>query len=618
MNKYAAIRHALVFLSILFNIATIGLVVLVHQCDVFLPPVGTSLQKFLPTFASLVGQIVVCTNAIAISSLVTAFTKKKISDQGVTFEEMNHLHSVANGKLPHSLTPIAFVAIVIMLAQGFFTTAIVNSVSPDIMNWGTTHSMPIIDLAMDTNQVNVTLVCSNGNGDINLYGYGTNCPLNNAYGVIYNVSPHPCVSFTTQNFTHTQAYIDSLGDKFPISSTRDGVSYPSTLLGISGSISTLSTRYARDVSGNPKRSVLPTDTFDFCVPKVNVTATCNPNLDNGQTAEVKLFEVPDKLGCNSIATFRIRNSDGSYVEHGYKFGPVYANGAISIFQDDDYENGETVITILSTGKYAENLSSPIIQCRICAHQYLLPIRIVGNNYVQTLPSLQCLPRPEPSPSSLLQVVRIAPMALVKSQGQDGRLDAISLISPQTRSTAGGTIRALELALERMASVGATEMYGLLDGISNITWPDTANYTFATRRYKLGVSGKYSPMFLLSPGILLFALLWGWAWVGFAKGVDGGFNPLHPSCTAAAGMKREILVAEVVGTKDADEDELDELDVIVKYGYVDGTRLGLEASGGQPTYSRVYKDFPPGSPIPTPSFNNPEQSLYSAPAFPHPH
>ncbi|KAF8329353.1 uncharacterized protein EI90DRAFT_3125143 [Cantharellus anzutake] len=601
MNKYAATRHAWVFLSVLFNIATIGLVVLVHQCDVFLPPVGTSLQKFLPTFASLVGQIVVCTNAIAISSLVTAFTKKKISDRGITFEEMNHLHSVANGKLPHSLAPIAFVAIVIMLAQGFFTSAIVNSVSPDIMNWGTTHSMPIIDLAMDTNQVNVT--CSYGNGDINLYGYGTNCPLNNAYGVIYN------------------AYIDSLGDKFPISSTRDGVSYPSTLLGISGSISTLSTRYARDVSGNPKRSVLPTDTFDSCVPKVNVTATCNPNLDNGQTAEVGLLDVPDKLGCNSIATFRIRNSDGSYVEHGYKFGPVYANGAISIFQDDDYQNGETVVTILSTGKYAENLSSPIIQCRVCAHQYLIPIRIVGNNYVQTLPSLQCPPRSEPSPSSLLQVVRIAPMALVKSQGQDGRLDAISLISPQTRSTPGGTIRALELALERMASVGATEMYGLLDGISNITWPNTTDYTFATRRYKLGVSGKYSLMFLLSPGILLFALLWGWGWVGFEKGVDGGFNPLHPSCTAAAGMKREILAAEVAGTKDADADELEELDVIVKYGYVDGTRLGLEASGGQPTYSkylRVYKDSPTASPIPTPSFSSPDQQLYSAPAFPHPH
>jgi hypothetical protein len=61
---------------------------------------------------------------------------------------------------------------------------------------------------------------------------------------------------------------------------------------------------------------------------------------------VQSLDVPGKLGLNSIATFRIRNSDGSYVEPGYKFAPVYANGAISIFQDDDLQNGETVVTIL--------------------------------------------------------------------------------------------------------------------------------------------------------------------------------------------------------------------------------------------------------------------------------
>ncbi|KAF8329357.1 uncharacterized protein EI90DRAFT_3125146 [Cantharellus anzutake] len=606
MNRYAASRHAWVFLSIVFDLSAIGLVVLVHQRDVLLPlprnSAEATLQSLLPTFASFVGHILVVINAIAISSLVTAFTKKKISDRGITFKEMNHLHSVANGNLPHSLTLVAFIAIAIKLAQSFFASAIVYSLSPDLMNRGTTHSMPIVDLAIDTNQVKVN--CSYGNGDVNLYGYGPNCPLNNAYGVIYN------------------AYIDSLGDTFLVNSTRDGVSYPSTLLGISGSISTLSTRYARDVSGNPKRTVLPTDTFDSCVPRVNVTATCNSSLDNGQTAEFGSLNVATNSGGpNSIATFRIRNSDGSH--GGYQYAPVYANGAISIFQDDDVQNGETVVTILSTGKYAENLSSPTIQCRVSAYQYLLPIRIVGNTYVQPLPSLQCPSIPEPPPSTLLQVVRIAPMALVKSQGQDGKLEAISLISSERRSTPGGTTKALELALKQMASVGATEMYGVLDSLSNITWPGTMDYTFATQGYKLGISGNYSLIFLLSPVTLLLALLWGWVWVGFRNGVDGGFNPLHPSCTAAAGMKREVLVAEIADTKDADQHGLDELDVTVKYGYVNGTRLGLEVPGGQPAYSEYvrvseYKDSPIASPIPTLGFNSPEQPLYSAPTFPHPH
>ena len=105
MNRFAATRHAWVFLSILFDLAAIGLVVLVHQRDVLLPlprnSAEATLQSLLPTFASFVGQILVVINAIAISSLVTAFTKKKISDRGITFKEMNHLHSV--GERSHSL-----------------------------------------------------------------------------------------------------------------------------------------------------------------------------------------------------------------------------------------------------------------------------------------------------------------------------------------------------------------------------------------------------------------------------------------------------------------------------------------------------------------------------------
>ena len=172
------------------------------------------------------------------------------------------------------------------------------------------------------------------------------------------------------------------------------------------------------------------------------------------------------------------------------------------------------------------------------------------------------------------MVRIAPLGLVKAQGQDGKLEAIAYIPSVMSQRNGGTIQAIAVALERMASVGATEMYGILDGLTfpandtsenAITWAGTTEYTYATQRYRLGISGKFSLLWALSPGTLLLCVTWMWMWVGFRKGVDGGFNPLNPTCAAVAGMKREVLAAEVAATKDADEDELEELDVYVKYG-----------------------------------------------------
>ncbi len=165
------------------------------------------------------------------------------------------------------------------------------------------------------------------------------------------------------------------------------------------------------------------------------------------------------------------------------------------------------------------------------------------------------------------------MGLIKAQGQDGKLEAIANIPADMRQANGGTVQAIAVALERMASLGATEIYGILDGLTfplndtkaAIKWADTTDYTYATQRYRLGVSGKFSFFWALSPGTILFCVTWMWIWVGFRRGVDGGFNPLHPGCAAAAGMKREVLAADIATTKDADEDELEKLDVHVKYG-----------------------------------------------------
>ena len=96
VNKYATARHACAFLAILLDLAVIGLVWIVKRRDILLPepkdPVERSLLSLLPTFGSIVGQIVVAVNAFSIRLLVTAYAKKKISGHGMRFGEMNYLH----------------------------------------------------------------------------------------------------------------------------------------------------------------------------------------------------------------------------------------------------------------------------------------------------------------------------------------------------------------------------------------------------------------------------------------------------------------------------------------------------------------------------------------------
>ncbi len=101
-HKNAIARHACVSLAILLDLAVIGLVIIVKQRDILLPlpknSLEKSLQSLLPTFGAIVGQFVVAVNALSIRQLVTAYAKKKISNRGMTFKEMNYLYILGESK----------------------------------------------------------------------------------------------------------------------------------------------------------------------------------------------------------------------------------------------------------------------------------------------------------------------------------------------------------------------------------------------------------------------------------------------------------------------------------------------------------------------------------------
>ena len=72
----------------------------------------------------------------------------------------------------------------------------------------------------------------------------------------------------------------------PTNLTRNGMSYPSCLLGISGAFSSLSKDIYRLSVGSSSASPTPQDLFKVCVPRAVITTTCSPSLGDGFTANV--------------------------------------------------------------------------------------------------------------------------------------------------------------------------------------------------------------------------------------------------------------------------------------------------------------------------------------------
>ena len=91
-------RHGLVSLAILLNAAAIGTIVAVHQNDILMPtaPNGTeaTIQKILPTLGAIIGAVITAINALAVSSIVTAYAKTAIVAEGMTFAQMSYMHTI--------------------------------------------------------------------------------------------------------------------------------------------------------------------------------------------------------------------------------------------------------------------------------------------------------------------------------------------------------------------------------------------------------------------------------------------------------------------------------------------------------------------------------------------
>lgn len=91
-------RHAIVSLAILLNAVALGIIVAVHKHDFLMPSAPNSteatIQLILPTIGAIIGVIITAVNALAITSIVTAYAKSIVVAEGMTFQQMSRLHTV--------------------------------------------------------------------------------------------------------------------------------------------------------------------------------------------------------------------------------------------------------------------------------------------------------------------------------------------------------------------------------------------------------------------------------------------------------------------------------------------------------------------------------------------
>ncbi|KAF8316396.1 hypothetical protein DL93DRAFT_2166234 [Clavulina sp. PMI_390] len=585
MARVTALRlHVWTFLAVVLDLAAAALVVLTSRHDVLIPwpknAAEKSLQNLLPTFAAIIGAFIAYVNATAINALMTVYTRKKMSTKGITFAQLNYLSLLSQGGLPKGPTPALLFALAIMLAGGFIASAVVNSLSPTPLSWddGKPTTMPLVSFAANSG-VTPPIYCANGAGNVNKFGYGINCPIDTVYGEMFNT------------------FIDSLRGDFPVNSTYNSVSYPSSLMGLSGAISSLTQHYA---NGNQGGTILPTDRFETCLPRAIVSATCSPNLPSGMTVQTQSLSVSGNTPKEILQMSLCQGGSCS----GTRWAPNYGNGVISTFLQDDFGAGTSNLIVFSTGVYATTMSSPNVYCKVSMTEQFVPIRITGGNSASLFSGLTCKDQTAPTPLFMTNITRLSKMALEKSQGQDGRLEAMSFIPSGTDH-----VQALELGIERMLSVAATDMYNTLYNLkgSNATWSHTQSYFYKTVRYRLGVAGKYNILFILPPSIMfiiIFAL-----WIRVGTSMDGmAFNPMDPLSTIVAGMARDRLPVEIAQLSGAKGEELEESNILLRYGWVTDHRMGIIVNGGSyvpdsPMASpapMAYKDSSPlSSPFPTP-------------------
>ncbi|EIM84198.1 uncharacterized protein STEHIDRAFT_112641 [Stereum hirsutum FP-91666 SS1] len=582
-------RHLLIILALALDLLVLALAWTVQQHDIFLDTNDhvKMLQKFLPVIGALTGLCVTSVNVLAFTALITEYAKIKMVDNGLTLQDLGHLHSLANTKLVFTWTPLFALACLLLVGEGLIPTVCVSSMTPSDFSWVTTGSTPVVDFSASSGIIPeieceyATAMTNNPNA----YSYGTNCPIDYAYGDIYN------------------AGLQSFRGTFPTNTTRQGVSYPSSLLGLSGAFTSAMSTHVSSITNNQNRNISSDDTFDTCLPRVVAEVNCSRELEDLQWFNVTYVAPPGGVPQGVVGASLCDNSTTPISCQDPQYGIQFSTGTIVATWQMDPNSGNSTLSMYNFAAYADAMTSSQIQCKTAAYQTLEPIRITGGVSVEPNPDtdFKCTNSGEAQPTQLfiLNITRIADMAFIKMQGKDGILEPISYVPNGT-----DRVFALQEALRTMVSVGATEMYAFQTSNSTVlssydTPASQQPYTYTTTRTRLGSKSGHILAFASSTVILTGTLLSGYIYIsalhspalhssavhvqGMTKNHtarDLPFNPLHPASIALAGLnrnERETLPRQVEEHHVADPDGLHDVPIVLRYGFVNEKRLGLHIS-----------------------------------------
>ncbi|KAM0748684.1 hypothetical protein T439DRAFT_327954 [Meredithblackwellia eburnea MCA 4105] len=550
------LRHLTIATAIGLNLIVVALAIFTRLVVVTLPTDGASQQWLsrLPQFASVVGNAVAGLSGVAIWLICREWAIRTAVGKGFTFSLVEAVTELSSGGIPKRSGALFFLAVLIAAAKAFTSSALVGALTPT--NLPTKYSQQNFATAEFSSGSGIPdVTCEYGQ----TYGYGRNCPMNTAFGVIYDAG--------LQAFTGT----------IPANYTRGGVTYPAELSGISGVISNMTRAAADSIFPNQHRILTSRDMLSACVPRMKVSTTCSPTIRRAgysvTTSAVALGSLVFQPA--SITVAQLQNS-GTTTDRNT--APDYGYGSVIVFGVKDSSNGATSAIIVSTGNYVNDYTSGTIECNVTAVEEQIRVNIQASAFLSVDKDNACPTRPQPSTSWLPNLTFLAQMALQKQQGQDGRLEAVALLAK-----GASTITAFETALTRMVAVGATEMYSILDtyttqGINNGTYPTTPfknqqTLVFSTPVYRLGAdSAEY---WVAAPGLMALLLIAGWLRFCFHAQVSK-FNPLDPVSMAAAGLNAIETPPEIRAAGNTSARKLaDNLgNMRFRHGLVAFGRLGL--------------------------------------------
>lgn len=137
-------RHLLIILALVLDSLVLALAWTVQQHDIFLDTNDhvKMLQKFLPVIGALTGLCVTSVNVLAFTALITEYAKIKMVDNGLTLQDLGHLHSLgrypdlifittrgrahrlptANTKLVFTWTPLFALGCLLLVGEGLIPT----------------------------------------------------------------------------------------------------------------------------------------------------------------------------------------------------------------------------------------------------------------------------------------------------------------------------------------------------------------------------------------------------------------------------------------------------------------------------------------------------------------